>query len=90
MGRCERSLAELEALMDLCNRKAISYFYQHNESVEIRFHGKIESNAPQVEVASEISAELERMPTEDEMLLYSTPAFDDVREARKQAILPPK
>lgn len=82
----------MATIADLCLSKGISKIKLPN-GTELYFHDRVKENAAPIILSNEINSEIpeitERMPTDDELLLYSTDAFDETREQRKQAILPP-
>ena len=81
-------LTDVATLADLCLAKGISKI-KLADGTEIHFRDKVEENETIPAPMPEMPSSSERMPSDDEMLLMSTPFFDEIREERKQAIIPP-
>lgn len=82
----------MATLADLCLAKGISKIKLAN-GTELVFRDKVEDNAQPIYVAApqldSMPVANERMPTDDELMLYSTDSYDEIREQRKEAILKP-
>jgi hypothetical protein len=56
--------------------------------LEVEFHEEKGVVYPSSALEMGIPADGEAMPTEDEMLLWSSPAYDEIKAQRKQATQP--